>query len=98
MSQSQPHRTTQKSFTCLGFSFLFLLRPQDLVFSVTQGYGVSTTLPSTSNLNRTVKESSNSAIIKRFNHHSAMVLAAGAKIVNTKMHKRGYPLDHWSIH
>lgn len=44
-----------------------------------EGYGVSTTLPSTSNSNRTVKESSNSAIIKRFNHHSAMVLAAGSR-------------------
>uniref|UniRef100_A0A8D3BPT2 General transcription factor IIH subunit 1 n=1 Tax=Scophthalmus maximus TaxID=52904 RepID=A0A8D3BPT2_SCOMX len=43
-----------------------------------EGYGVSTTLPSTSNANRTVKESSNYAIIKRFNHHSAMVLAAGS--------------------
>ncbi|XP_033940539.1 general transcription factor IIH subunit 1 [Pseudochaenichthys georgianus] len=40
-----------------------------------EGYGVCTTMPSTSN--RTVKDSSNSAIIKRFNHHSAMVLAAG---------------------
>ncbi|CAG5957908.1 unnamed protein product [Menidia menidia] len=44
-----------------------------------EGYGISTTLPSTSNANRTVKESSNSAIIKRFNHHSAMVLAAGSR-------------------
>ncbi|XP_071385140.1 general transcription factor IIH subunit 1 [Centroberyx affinis] len=43
-----------------------------------EGYGVSMT-PSTSNSNRTVKENSNSAIIKRFNHHSAMVLAAGAR-------------------
>uniref|UniRef100_A0A671WR18 General transcription factor IIH subunit 1 n=1 Tax=Sparus aurata TaxID=8175 RepID=A0A671WR18_SPAAU len=34
-----------------------------------EGYGVSTTTPSTSNANRTVKESSNAAIIKRFNHH-----------------------------
>ncbi|TNN87026.1 General transcription factor IIH subunit 1 [Liparis tanakae] len=44
-----------------------------------EGYGVYTTVPSTSNSNRSVKESSNSAIIKRFNHHSAMVLAAGAR-------------------
>uniref|UniRef100_A0A7N9B1J0 General transcription factor IIH subunit 1 n=1 Tax=Mastacembelus armatus TaxID=205130 RepID=A0A7N9B1J0_9TELE len=43
-----------------------------------EGYGC-TTLPSTSNANRTVKESSNCAIIKRFNHHSAMVLAAGSR-------------------
>uniref|UniRef100_G3NQB0 General transcription factor IIH subunit 1 n=1 Tax=Gasterosteus aculeatus aculeatus TaxID=481459 RepID=G3NQB0_GASAC len=42
-----------------------------------EGYGVCTTA-STSNPNRTVKDSSNSAIIKRFNHHSAMVLAAGS--------------------
>lgn len=45
---------------------------------LTQGYGVCTTA-STSNPNRTVKDSSNSAIIKRFNHHSAMVLAAGSQ-------------------
>ncbi|XP_077566550.1 general transcription factor IIH subunit 1 [Stigmatopora nigra] len=44
-----------------------------------EGYGVSTPLPSTSNSNRSVKESSNYAIIKRFNHHSAMVLAAGSR-------------------
>lgn len=44
-----------------------------------EGYGVCTPPPSTSNSNRTVKESSNSAIIKRFNHHSAMVLAAGSR-------------------
>ncbi|KAM9815956.1 general transcription factor IIH subunit 1-like [Syngnathus typhle] len=45
--------------------------------SLDEGYGASTPLPSTSN--RTVKESSNYAIIKRFNHHSAMVLAAGSR-------------------
>lgn len=78
MSLSQPHHTTQ-SFSCIDLFFLSILRPQDLVLSVTQGYGVSTTTPSTSNVNRTVKESSNAAIIKRFNHHSAMVLAAGSR-------------------
>uniref|UniRef100_A0A8C9T395 General transcription factor IIH subunit 1 n=1 Tax=Scleropages formosus TaxID=113540 RepID=A0A8C9T395_SCLFO len=44
-----------------------------------EGYGTAAT-PSTSNSNRTVKENSNSAIIKRFNHHSAMVLAAGLHV------------------
>ncbi|KAM9377855.1 general transcription factor IIH subunit 1 [Pholidichthys leucotaenia] len=44
-----------------------------------EGYGICTSLPSTSGTNRTVKENSNSAIIKRFNHHSAMVLAAGSR-------------------
>ncbi|XP_061678766.1 general transcription factor IIH subunit 1 [Syngnathoides biaculeatus] len=47
--------------------------------SLDEGYGVSTSLPSTSNSSKTVKESSNYAIIKRFNHHSAMVLAAGSR-------------------
>ncbi|XP_061630634.1 general transcription factor IIH subunit 1 [Phyllopteryx taeniolatus] len=47
--------------------------------SLDEGYGVCTSLPSTSNSNKTVKESSNYAIIKRFNHHSAMVLAAGSR-------------------
>lgn len=44
-----------------------------------QGYGVNAALPAASTSNRTVKESSNAAIIKRFNHHSAMVLAAGSQ-------------------
>ncbi|CAL8356572.1 unnamed protein product [Lota lota] len=43
-----------------------------------EGYGFSTAA-STSNPNRTGKENSNSAIIKRFNHHSAMILAAGSR-------------------
>uniref|UniRef100_A0A673WP29 General transcription factor IIH subunit 1 n=1 Tax=Salmo trutta TaxID=8032 RepID=A0A673WP29_SALTR len=43
-----------------------------------EGYGSNSTAPSTSNTNKTVKENSNSAIIKRFNHHSTMVLAAGS--------------------
>ncbi|KAG7251129.1 hypothetical protein CRUP_020281, partial [Coryphaenoides rupestris] len=46
-----------------------------------EGYGFSTAA-STSNPSKTVKENSNLAIIKRFNHHSAMVLAAGSRRVN----------------
>ncbi|CAL8294504.1 unnamed protein product [Boreogadus saida] len=45
--------------------------------TIEEGYGFSAAA-STSNPNRTGKENSNSAIIKRFNHHSAMILAAGS--------------------
>uniref|UniRef100_A0A673JJ14 General transcription factor IIH subunit 1 n=1 Tax=Sinocyclocheilus rhinocerous TaxID=307959 RepID=A0A673JJ14_9TELE len=44
-----------------------------------EGYGTAT-VPTTSNSsNKSLRENSNSAIIKRFNHHSAMVLAAGLR-------------------
>lgn len=49
-----------------------------ICISTSQGYGTKVA-PSTSNSKPTVKENSNSAIIKRFNHHSSMVLAAGLK-------------------
>lgn len=50
---------------------------RELMFSL-QGYGVAS-VASTSNASKSARESSNAAIIKRFNHHSAMVLAAGLR-------------------
>lgn len=44
-----------------------------------EGYGTAAAPPASNTANKTVRENSNSAIIKRFNHHSAMVLAAGLR-------------------
>ncbi|NXI48414.1 TF2H1 factor, partial [Galbula dea] len=53
-----------------------------------EGYGVAS-VASTSNASKPARESSVAAIIKRFNHHSAMVLAAGLK-------KQEAQNDHYS--
>ncbi|XP_071283932.1 general transcription factor IIH subunit 1 isoform X5 [Agelaius tricolor] len=53
-----------------------------------KGYGVAS-VASTSNASKSARESSNAAIIKRFNHHSAMVLAAGLR-------KQEAQNDHYS--
>lgn len=44
-----------------------------------EGYGTAAAPPASNTANKTLRENSNSAIIKRFNHHSAMVLAAGLR-------------------
>ncbi|NXW88729.1 TF2H1 factor, partial [Alopecoenas beccarii] len=53
-----------------------------------EGYDVAS-VASTSNASKSARESSNAAIIKRFNHHSAMVLAAGLR-------KQEAQNDHYS--
>ncbi|NXN81267.1 TF2H1 factor, partial [Bombycilla garrulus] len=53
-----------------------------------EGYG-GASVPSTSNASKSARESSNAAIIRRFNHHSAMVLAAGLR-------KQEAQNDHYS--
>uniref|UniRef100_A0A8C3TRZ1 General transcription factor IIH subunit 1 n=1 Tax=Catharus ustulatus TaxID=91951 RepID=A0A8C3TRZ1_CATUS len=58
-----------------------------------EGYGVAS-VASTSNASKSARESSNAAIIKRFNHHSAMVLAAGLRKQNFQNKKAQN--DHYS--
>ncbi|XP_056128555.1 general transcription factor IIH subunit 1 [Rhinichthys klamathensis goyatoka] len=47
--------------------------------SLDEGYGTAKVPTSSNTSNKSLRENSNSAIIKRFNHHSAMVLAAGLR-------------------